>query len=137
MLRGKKDADEFVDCVQRISQVGRSCLVHILLATQRPDRETVRGAIKANLNCRVVFRLPTQADSITVLGTAGAEKLLFYGDMLFKNGPTSSLRLQGYKFYLLLKKEFQLYPLQSYLAPVYLASFYERTAKGRINLLRG
>jgi S-DNA-T family DNA segregation ATPase FtsK/SpoIIIE len=98
MLRGKKDADEFVDCVQRISQVGRSCLVHILLATQRPDRETVRGAIKANLNCRVVFRLPTQADSITVLGTAGAEKLLFYGDMLFKNGPTSSLRLQGYKF---------------------------------------
>ena len=98
MLGNKKVADEFETCIQRISQVGRSSLVHILLATQRPDRETVRGAIKANLNCRVVFRLPTQADSITVLGNAGAEKLLFHGDMLFKNGPSPSVRLQGYKF---------------------------------------
>lgn len=96
MLGNRKDADEFEALVQRIAQVGRASLVHVLLATQRPDRETVRGAIKANLNCRAVFRLPTQADSVTVLGNAGAEKLLFHGDMLFKSGPDAGLRLQGY-----------------------------------------
>jgi hypothetical protein len=96
MLGNKKDADEFEALVQRIAQVGRASLVHVLLATQRPDRETVRGAIKANLNCRAVFRLPTQADSVTVLGNAGAEKLLFHGDMLFKSGPDAGVRLQGY-----------------------------------------
>lgn len=96
MLGNRKDADEFESLVQRIAQVGRASLVHVLLATQRPDRETVRGAIKANLNCRAVFRMPTQADSITVLGNAGAEKLLFHGDMLFKYGPEPGVRLQGY-----------------------------------------
>src|SRR5262249_25073002 len=48
MLAGKKSADQFEDMVQRISQVGRSRLIHLVLATQRPDKETIRGAIKAN-----------------------------------------------------------------------------------------
>lgn len=97
MIGNRRDADEFESLVQRVAQVGRSKLVHIVLATQRPDRETVRGAIKANLNCRAVFRLPTQADSVTVLGHAGAEKLLFHGDMLFKCGTSTAERLQGYR----------------------------------------
>ena len=97
MIGNRRDADEFEALVQRVAQVGRSKLVHIVLATQRPDRETVRGAIKANLNCRAVFRLPTQADSVTVLGHAGAEKLLFHGDMLFKCGTNATERLQGYR----------------------------------------
>jgi hypothetical protein len=97
MLAGKKSAGQFEDLVQRISQVGRARLIHLVLATQRPDKETIRGAIKANLNARAVFRLPTQADSITVLGRAGAERLMLHGDMLFQYGTGSPLRLQGYK----------------------------------------
>jgi S-DNA-T family DNA segregation ATPase FtsK/SpoIIIE len=97
MLAGKKSADQFEDLVQRICQVGRSRLIHLVLATQRPDKETIRGAIKANLNARAVFRLPTQADSLTVLGRAGAERLMLHGDMLFQHGTGSPLRLQGYK----------------------------------------
>jgi DNA segregation ATPase FtsK/SpoIIIE, S-DNA-T family len=96
MLAGKKSADEFENLVQRVSQVGRSRLIHLVLATQRPDKETIRGAIKANLNARAVFRLPTQADSLTVLGQAGAEKLMLHGDMLFQHGTGAPLRLQGY-----------------------------------------
>src|SRR6476660_6204740 len=96
MLASKKSADQFEDMVQRISQVGRSRLIHIVLATQRPDKETIRGAIKANLNARAVFRLPTQADSMTVLGHAGAERLMLHGDMLFQHGAGGALRLQGY-----------------------------------------
>ena len=56
------------------------------LPGQRPDKETVRGAIKANLNARVVLRLPTIADSMTVLGKSGAEKLMPAGDLLLQTG---------------------------------------------------
>ena len=96
MLAGKKSADEFENLVQRVSQVGRSRLIHLVLATQRPDKETIRGAIKVNLNARAVFRLPTQADSLTVLGRAGAERLMLHGDMLFQHGTGAPRRLQGY-----------------------------------------
>lgn len=98
IISSKKNADMFENLIQRISQVGRSRMMHLLLATQRPDKETIRGAIKANLNARVVLQLPTQADSMTVLGQAGAEKLLKPGDFLFQRGSGSLVRLQGYRF---------------------------------------
>lgn len=96
MLVNRKSADEFESLVQRVTQIGRSRLVHLILATQRPDKETVKGAIKANLNARVILRLPTVADSLTVLGQGGAEKLLPHGDLLFQSGSGLPLRLQGY-----------------------------------------
>jgi S-DNA-T family DNA segregation ATPase FtsK/SpoIIIE len=98
IISSKKNADMFENLIQRISQVGRSRMMHLLLATQRPDKETIRGAIKANLNARVVLQLPTQADSMTVLGQSGAEKLLKPGDFLFQRGSGSLVRLQGYRF---------------------------------------
>lgn len=97
MLANKRTADEFEGLVQRISQVGRSRLIHLVLATQRPDRETIRGAIKANFTTRAVFRLPTTADSISAMGHAGAEKLLAHGDMVFEHAGLGPVRLQGYK----------------------------------------
>lgn len=96
MLQDKAHADEFVGLVQRIAQVGRSRMLHLVLATQRPDRQTIRGSIKSNLDARVVLRLPTQADSLTVLGQAGAERLLSHGDLLFRHGTGTPIRLQGY-----------------------------------------
>jgi S-DNA-T family DNA segregation ATPase FtsK/SpoIIIE len=96
MLAGRKSAEEFESLVQRVSQVGRSRLIHLILATQRPDKETIRGAIKANLNARAVLRLPTQADSLTVLGHSGAERLMLHGDMLFQHGTGAPHRLQAY-----------------------------------------
>lgn len=97
MLASKKNAEQFEGLVQRVSQTGRSRLIHLVLATQRPDKETIRGAIKVNLNARAVFRLPTQADSFTVLGHGGAERLMLHGDMLFQSGTANPVRLQGYK----------------------------------------
>lgn len=97
MLANKRTADEFESLVQRVSQVGRSRLIHLVLATQRPDKETIRGAIKANFTTRAVFRLPTSADSIAAMGRAGAEKLLPHGDMLFEYAGSGRLRLQGYR----------------------------------------
>jgi hypothetical protein len=96
MLRGGTVMRDFIDNVSSVSQTGRSTLVHLLLATQRPDRKIVPGRIHANLDTKIALRVPTPADSMTVLGHGGAEKLLGSGDMLFSWKGSGDLRLQGY-----------------------------------------
>lgn len=96
MLRGGTVMKDFIDNVSSVSQTGRSTLVHLLLATQRPDRKIVPGRIHANLDTKIALRVPTPADSMTVLGHGGAEKLLGKGDMLFSWKGSGDLRLQGY-----------------------------------------
>jgi S-DNA-T family DNA segregation ATPase FtsK/SpoIIIE len=96
MIRGGQSKAAFVDGVTSVAQAARSVLVHLILATQRPDRTVVPGSIKANLPVRVAFRLPTAADSVTVLGHGGAEKLLGLGDMLFQMNGEDDKRLQSF-----------------------------------------
>ena len=86
-----------MDNVSSIVQTGRSSLVHLVLATQRPDRKIVPGRIHVNMDTKVALRVPTPADSMTVLGYGGAEKLLGKGDMLFSFKGNDTVRLQGYK----------------------------------------
>jgi hypothetical protein len=89
-------AEQFEHRVQQITQVGRSVLVHLLLATQRPDASVISGTIKANLDARVALRVPTFHDSMTILGTKGAERLTGRGDMIFQASGQPAERLQGY-----------------------------------------
>jgi hypothetical protein len=97
MLAGGSGAQQFEQRVQQAAQTGRSVLVHIVLATQRPDATVVRGAIKTNLDARVALRVPTHHDSMTILGGAGAERLLGRGDFLFQAAGNPTMRLQGYR----------------------------------------
>jgi hypothetical protein len=96
MLRGGKVKQQFEDSLTSVAQTARSVMVHMILATQRPDRNVVSGPIKANLGARIAFRLPTAADSMTVLGHGGAERLLGGGDMLFQINGETDQRLQGF-----------------------------------------
>jgi S-DNA-T family DNA segregation ATPase FtsK/SpoIIIE len=68
-----------------IAQKARATGIHIIAATQRPSVKLLEGDIKANFPARLAFRLPSEADSRTVLGCGGAEHLLSRGDMLFIN----------------------------------------------------
>jgi S-DNA-T family DNA segregation ATPase FtsK/SpoIIIE len=96
MLGAGQSAKDFEDLVQRLVQTGRSTLVHLVLVTQRPDMNVLRGAVKANLATRVALAVPTHHDSMTVLGEVGAEELLGKGDMIFWSGTGRRVRLQGY-----------------------------------------
>ena len=69
----------------RLAQKARATGIHFIVATQRPSVKLLEGDIKTNFPARLTFRLPSEADSRTVLGTGGAEHLLSRGDMLLIN----------------------------------------------------
>lgn len=80
--------------IQRITQMGRAAGVHLIVATQRPTTDVVKGTIKANIPCRIAFRVSQYVDSATILDQGGAENLLGRGDMLFKTEDLP-VRIQG------------------------------------------
>jgi S-DNA-T family DNA segregation ATPase FtsK/SpoIIIE len=87
-------AQDVENSIQRITQKARAAGIHLLVATQRPTTDVVKGTIKANIPTRIAFRVAGFVDSVTILDEKGAESLLGKGDMLFKE-TDQIIRLQG------------------------------------------
>jgi DNA segregation ATPase FtsK/SpoIIIE and related proteins len=83
---GREEKKKFEALVARIAGKGRAAGIHLLLATQRPDRETVSGLVKANLLLKVCFRVTNAVNSTIVLDQSGSEKLLGRGDFFCNRG---------------------------------------------------
>jgi S-DNA-T family DNA segregation ATPase FtsK/SpoIIIE len=82
----KATAKPFFDGVKRLGAKARAAGVHLVLATQRPDKDTVPGLLKTNLGGKIALRVSSATNSRIILDEAGAEKLLGKGDMLANLG---------------------------------------------------
>jgi len=81
----------------RITLLGakaRAAGIHLILATQQPSRETIRGALDSNIPGRIGLMMVKGEESRMLLGQNGAENLLGKGDLFFRD-VGEPLRLQA------------------------------------------
>ncbi|UFZ07961.1 PD-(D/E)XK nuclease family protein [Bradyrhizobium ontarionense] len=94
ILAGRDDKKEFEALVARIAGKGRAAGIHLVLATQRPDRAVVTGLIKSNLPLKVCLKVANAVNAQIVLDEPGAESLFGKGDLLCDLG-RGLVRAQG------------------------------------------
>ncbi|MCI0338099.1 MAG: hypothetical protein L0226_11010 [Acidobacteria bacterium] len=78
----------------RLGQKARAAGIHLILVTQQPSREIIRGVLDSNIPARVGLKMQRAIESKMLLNYSGAETLLGRGDLLFKD-VGEPVRLQG------------------------------------------
>jgi S-DNA-T family DNA segregation ATPase FtsK/SpoIIIE len=85
-----KDVTELLGELLRMA---RAVGIHIILATQRPDRDTLPGALKANISSTVCFKTRNDVNSKILIDHGGAESLRGKGHGIFQ--ATDEIEFQG------------------------------------------
>ena len=70
-----KDAQVARRLTAKIAALGRAVGIHLIIATQRPDRNAVDPLIKSNLQGRLCFQMADNASSMTILDSVRAADL--------------------------------------------------------------
>lgn len=86
---------EVEELIARLAQMARAAGIHMVVATQRPSVDVITGLIKVNFPSRMAFKVTSKIDSRTILDSAGAEKLLGKGDMLYIDASGMMQRVHG------------------------------------------
>jgi S-DNA-T family DNA segregation ATPase FtsK/SpoIIIE len=93
MMAAAKDVEV---SIARLAGKARAAGMHLIVATQRPEKNVVTGLIKANLSSRIAFQVRSKLDGRIILDQPGAEALLGKGDMLFlPPGVADLVRIHG------------------------------------------
>lgn len=87
--------NEVEESILRITQKARAAGIHLIVATQRPSVDVIRGTVKTNIPTRIGFKVQKAIDSTIILDHVGAEKLLGNGDMLYTDETGFENRIQG------------------------------------------
>jgi S-DNA-T family DNA segregation ATPase FtsK/SpoIIIE len=85
LRRGRPEREALEQQVFRLGAKARAAGIHLILATQQPSREVIKGALDANIPARVGLRMEKAIESRMLLGDSGAEQLLGRGDLLFRD----------------------------------------------------
>ena len=86
--------EEVEESICRLSQQGRICGIHLVIATQNPSANVITGSIKNNIPTRISFSVASQIDSRKIIEHGGAEDLTGNGDMLFLPNGMQPMRMQ-------------------------------------------
>ncbi len=84
----------FYNKLCRLSQKCRAARIHLILSTQRPSVNIIKGDIKANFPARIACRTTSYIDSRVILDAVGAENLLGKGDALIRDNSRFLERFQ-------------------------------------------
>lgn len=94
LMAERESKRELEGSLKRIGALARAAGIHLVLATQRPDKDVVTSLLKANLPTRICLRVDGERNSKIVLDEEGGENLLGNGDLFWKHG-SGMIRLQG------------------------------------------
>ena len=79
------DKKKFENAVMTLATKCRAAGIHLILATQRPSKDTITPTIKACLPSRIACKLITEIDSKLVLNENDAQTLVGNGDLLYRD----------------------------------------------------
>lgn len=70
--------------IESIGKLGRAAHVHLILATQAPNRQTIKANIVLNMTARLALHCDSPIESRQIIGRPGAELLPLYGQGIYK-----------------------------------------------------
>lgn len=77
-----KNAKERIEwAIMKLSWKARASWIHLILSTQRPDKDIVTGVIKANLPAKIAFKTSTWSNSQIIIDSPDAWNLFGKWDM--------------------------------------------------------
>jgi S-DNA-T family DNA segregation ATPase FtsK/SpoIIIE len=84
---------DLTEVINELLRMARACGIHIILATQRPDREVLPGGLKANISSTIAFKARNHVNSEILLDHKGAEKLKGKGHGIYQT--SDDIEFQG------------------------------------------
>ena len=93
--KSNKQKGRFERLIIMLAQKSRAVGIYIVLATQRPSVDILKGTIKANFPARIACRVSSATDSKVILDRNGAESLLGRGDAILINNDNDCVRFQA------------------------------------------